>query len=77
MLIVSVFNVGVMRKATQPVKYATRYNQITNNIFGIIFWLHRMQVYITVFSSLWKQSYQPGYTAPPPPPADDTIIDIG
>ncbi|AED97609.1 unnamed protein product [Arabidopsis thaliana] len=23
------------------------------------------------------KSYQPGYTAPPPPPADDTIIDIG
>ncbi|XP_013622803.1 PREDICTED: uncharacterized protein LOC106328824 [Brassica oleracea var. oleracea] len=23
------------------------------------------------------KSYQPGYTAPPPPPADDTVIDIG
>ena len=23
------------------------------------------------------QPYQPGYTAPPPPPIDDTTIDIG
>ncbi|XP_056866739.1 uncharacterized protein LOC130512605 [Raphanus sativus] len=23
------------------------------------------------------KSYQPGYTAPPPPPAEDTVIDIG
>ncbi|KAJ0231370.1 RING/FYVE/PHD zinc finger superfamily protein [Hirschfeldia incana] len=23
------------------------------------------------------KSYQPGYTAPPPPPADETVIDIG